>query len=1012
MKKSILAILLALVMVASLLPFGALADVASLPNEADGVITLTDNVTLSNQFVVNEDVTIDLAGHNITGSLNYSSASASVSLFLVKSGHSLTIKDTVGGGVVSVNDKASFTDKVGAYCIYVEGGAKFTLESGTIINENSAFEANEVITSFGEVNIKGGTVKGITGIFMFNPERGNAAWTGQAVTNVSGGEIIGLTCTSYQGKQSPDYAGFNYGIAIYGPGVNNGVNNNKAVLNITGGKIQAGQAIGTNASNGAYAGYTINVSGGTIDGGNDGTAMYLPAIGVTNIRGGTITGAQTIRICAGELNITGGTISSMLVSDESDLIAGGSGGTLGAIVVGKASSGYVGSIDVNISGNAVITNIASGAGTKPAIVVSDKNMGNETYGYSDLSISVNVNGGTVNGDIVKISNLTSSTTTSDGGNTTLNLVGATVNGNVENRSSAGGLLVESSTVSGTVSASTGNSVTVIKSNVGSTSGKNVAVMESTVNDKYVESDVGNAVASVNGKTYGDIHDAMAAAKSGNTVTLLKDVVISTAIEVPAGVTIDGNSKTIKVATIGYTDYVLEFADDDCTNVRLYDLTLDGNGNACELLKVSSGTNCSGLYAENVAFKNAKTGVYLRDDSGNHPNANNIQFVNCDFEDLTYAGIYAQRGNITVEDGYFKNIKTKDNGTAAGILIDTAYFGKNSYSLSVTDSVFTNIEGTASSEKATGAVSFTGSGTVSKFTMMGNRFSGNTIDLRIGKDTAPTFNTTNIDNNGNINVVAAPGAKIFTATFYSDNSLYETIVTDGTVTMPAIRKSGYAFLGWVSGSNTYDVGDTVTITANTTFTASWVRHPDTEYVPEPEQPEEPEVPAFPFYDVSTSAWYYSAVKYVYENKLMDGVDTYVFAPNDTLTRAMVWTIIARMSGVDTTGGNTWYAKAQEWVITNGISDGENPTAAITREQLVTMLYRYAQIKGYDVSVGENTNILSYVDATSISEYAVAAFQWSCGSGLTEGDENGALTPLATATRAQAAAMIMRFCQSVK
>ena len=230
----------------------------------------------------------------------------------------------------------------------------------------------------------------------------------------------------------------------------------------------------------------------------------------------------------------------------------------------------------------------------------------------------------------------------------------------------------------------------------------------------------------------------------------------------------------------------------------------------------------------------------------------------------------------------------------------------------------------------------------------------------------------------------------------------------TFTLPTVTKSGYAFLGWAcSDGKTYSALQEVTITANTTFTASWVRHPDTEYVPEPEEPEEPEVPAFPFYDVPTSAWYYTAVKYVYDNKLMDGVDTYVFAPNDTLTRAMVWTIIARMSGVDTTGGNTWYAKAQEWVITNGISDGENPTAAITRQELVTMLYRYAQIKGYDVSVGEDTNILSYVDATSISEYAMSAFQWACGSGLTEGDENGALTPLATATRAQAAAMIMRF-----
>ena len=233
-----------------------------------------------------------------------------------------------------------------------------------------------------------------------------------------------------------------------------------------------------------------------------------------------------------------------------------------------------------------------------------------------------------------------------------------------------------------------------------------------------------------------------------------------------------------------------------------------------------------------------------------------------------------------------------------------------------------------------------------------------------------------------------------------------------INAPEPIRSGYAFLGWDDGTHIYSSESEYTFTSNVTFNAVWVRHPDTPYVPEPEQPVEPETPTFPFYDVPTSAWYYSAVKYVYENKLMDGVDTYEFAPNATLTRAMVWTIIARMSGVDTTGGNTWYAKAQEWVITNGISDGENPTAAITRQELVTMLYRYAQIKGYDVSVGESTNILSYVDATSISEYAMSAFQWACGSGLTEGDENGALTPLATATRAQAAAMIMRFCESVK
>ena len=235
----------------------------------------------------------------------------------------------------------------------------------------------------------------------------------------------------------------------------------------------------------------------------------------------------------------------------------------------------------------------------------------------------------------------------------------------------------------------------------------------------------------------------------------------------------------------------------------------------------------------------------------------------------------------------------------------------------------------------------------------------------------------------------------------------TVPSGSVIPLYTPGKSGYAFLGW-SGSdgNTYAGTDTVTVTSDIKLTASWVRHPDTEYVPEPEQPEEPETPVFPFYDVPTSAWYYTAVKYVYDNKLMDGVDTYVFAPNDTLTRAMVWTIIARMSGVDTTGGNSWYAKAQEWVITNGISDGENPTAAITREEFVTMLWRLA---GEPIYTGDLSRV---PDAGSISTWAQNAMLWSYATGLTEGDENGALTPLATATRAQAAAMIMRFCESVK
>ena len=156
---------------------------------------------------------------------------------------------------------------------------------------------------------------------------------------------------------------------------------------------------------------------------------------------------------------------------------------------------------------------------------------------------------------------------------------------------------------------------------------------------------------------------------------------------------------------------------------------------------------------------------------------------------------------------------------------------------------------------------------------------------------------------------------------------------------------------------------------------------------------------PFCDVPASAWYHDAVKYVYYADLMDGVEEHIFAPNDTLTRAMVWTIIARAEGVDTDGGATWYAKAQEWVIAKGISDGENPSAAITRQELVTMLWRLAGEPVVNYA-------LTAPDADAISGWAYEAMRWAVSEGIIEGDENGLIHPTATCTRAEAAAILMR------
>ena len=170
-------------------------------------------------------------------------------------------------------------------------------------------------------------------------------------------------------------------------------------------------------------------------------------------------------------------------------------------------------------------------------------------------------------------------------------------------------------------------------------------------------------------------------------------------------------------------------------------------------------------------------------------------------------------------------------------------------------------------------------------------------------------------------------------------------------------------------------------------------------------------SFPFTDVKSGDWFYDAVAYVYANGLMDGTSATTFEPNANMTRAMVWAILARIDGETVTGAD-WASAARTWAMASGVSDGTDPNGPVTREQFATMLYRYAAAKGYDVSIGESTNILSYADFASISEYAIPAMQWACGSGIVTGVTDSTLEPQGTATRAQCAAMLMRFIEGVK
>lgn len=183
-------------------------------------------------------------------------------------------------------------------------------------------------------------------------------------------------------------------------------------------------------------------------------------------------------------------------------------------------------------------------------------------------------------------------------------------------------------------------------------------------------------------------------------------------------------------------------------------------------------------------------------------------------------------------------------------------------------------------------------------------------------------------------------------------------------------------------------------------------------------------SLPFTDIADNAWYADAVRYVYKHGLMAGTSATTFAPDVTTSRSMIATILWRMAGspvvnyamtyTDVAQGQ-WYSEAVRWATSEGIVGGYGnglfgTNDPITREQFAAMLYRFAQEQGYDVSIGENTNILSYTDVADLSEYAISAMQWAVGAGIINGTGDGStLSPQGQATRAQAAVMLMRFCE---
>lgn len=632
--------------------------------------------------------------------------------------------------------------------------------------------------------------------------------------------------------------------------------NDAVVINISGGKISGGQALGTNASSGKYAGFTLNISDDAEIVSSNDCAAYLPGYGITNISGGKLSGPQGIRIAAGELNITGGTIEGTSLTDGNDLQSGGSGGTLGAIVVGKASGGYLGNIDVNISNGAVIQNTATNGtdDARPAaIVVSDKNMANSEYKNS--SINVTTEDIKITGDIIKISNLTS-TTTSDGGETVLDINNTTVTGSVINQSKSdlnmtsstvtgdmankdkGNTFVSDSTISGTVKNNGTGAVAV-------TGNSHVNKTENTGSGSiFVEGDESSdVVALVNGKPYQDLQTAVNEAPDNAKITLVKNVELDgSSVVTPAGaltitgdktITIDGQNKySITAKADSFVNKGNMINVESGANVTFKDITIDSKNSAKHGINIYTAKGAaqqSSVVIDNVTIKNCKDGYAVVN------NASKLKVIDITTSGNGWGGI-----NVDNRAGAYENGATFEMTGGTINDINAVYFeNANSKPINATISGGTFNGAVSIDEDAVNVDDLTVSGDDAIFSNDVHQYSDNKFQLEYtqnGKTYYRYFETLDDAQNvafggDKITDYTDPKAPVKEQCMVSidfnggtnqsgDESTYQVVSKGDSISEPGtVTKSGYTFRGWTVGgqfiSFPYTVNDT-----NVEIVAQW------------------------------------------------------------------------------------------------------------------------------------------------------------------------------------------------
>lgn len=847
------------------------------------------------------------------------------------------------------------------------------------------------------------------------------------------------------------------------------VNNYGGTVDIESGTLTREEAIGNSwyvISNGG----TMNIKGGSIINKvvpNDNPEKTLTSFLIRNEGDMDISGGYLEHdFIAVKNDDTGTNLSTLIVRDNAVIespeqaiqnwtTAVISGGTMN----GKVSTwGYKGQCgNTEITGGTINGNITIG--------IDNSNLLN-----SSKIPEVTISNGTINGDIEF---LTGGTSTAAPENTKGSFVinnGVTINGDVKNPS-AGTVEITDATVTGTVSNTGSGSMAVTESKVGSfDETNNIIFIDSSKTDgtSIPNSNIGDAVAMIGATPYDTFDAAITAAKSGQTIRLMKNVEVDHAVTIPAGVTLDGGKNTTITLTTKLDKGAFITAGGD--NVTIRNITINTNGNAkhgVQFYCVKDGemdkVTVNGGYYTSVIVNGAeatiKNSTLNLDDGKGYAN---IEFAVGDgvttvpkvtIENVTTTPdkpvVYMDNTTFTRIQGLEGMSKITREELNANNVTGAFLYYYDSTASDPDDTLpvitFNPTEGSIADSAKEQKINISGHlDSLPTASRSGYRLDGWYTEAEGGEkittDTLFTENTTvyaqwskksssSSRYDGYITIINPKNGEVSV----SDDWAYE----DDKITLTITPDDGYEVDkieivddegDKIDAKKVEDKDDKYTfrmancdVTVTVTFKEEGKTTEDTDKE-EDKDDESTETTELNFTDVKESDWFFKGVAYVVDKGVMSGVSENQFDPSGKLTRAMLVQMLYNMESrpacdaenafMDVPVGQ-WYTDAVIWAndakIVSGMGDGLfAPNMEITREQMVAMLYNYAKYKGYDVSA--SADLSKFADNASVSTWAQPSMQWAVAEGYISGMGDSQLAPQGTATRAEIASVIMRFMEA--